>query len=297
MMNMHKTYGASLICRNEEKNIGPCIESIFKQTIKPEIVVIVDDASTDNTYEIIEKYAYKHLEIKPRQVYNIRYNRIKGYNISNAISRSISDLLTLSQPPYILRMDADVVLNNPRYVETLLEIMDDDPEIGITGGVSDKGKYMFRHITDAARIYRLECLKDLLRTSPHEGYPIMYGHDSFMIFRAKWLGWKVKPVNIKFYDARPYQRSVGRWFLTGRFRYMNGFTLIHQFFACIRYLRYKPYIIGSIIAFLTYLLYHALPYKIYEKSYYNFMKRDLNEIVIIGLKNFSKRGNLRRLIY
>ncbi len=193
-------------------------------------------------------------------------------------------------------MDSDVELNNPKFVEILLTELEANPKLGITGGISDHGKFMFRHVTDAARIYNRECLLQLMKTY-RGSYPIMYGHDSFMIHRARWLGWEVEPVDIKFKDVRPYQRSLKRWFLTGRFRYMNGFTFVHTFFSTIRYLRHKPYIIGSLVAFFAWMISHLRPYRIFDESYYKFMKNDLNQIVIFGLKNFWKDKILRRLIY
>ena len=280
---MANVYGVSIICRNEENNIGPCIESIFTQTIKPNKVVIIDDGSSDNTFDIIKKYEKQHNTIISKKVHNNRYNKIKGYNISLAINQSIHYLLTHCKPDYILRMDSDVVLNHEKYMENLLNIMETNHKIGITGGVSNKGIFMSRHITDAARVYRLNCLINLLETSPNKGYPIMYGHDSFMLFRARWLGWDIKPVNITFFDARPYQRSPTRWFLTGRFSYMNGFPLLYQIYLLFRYLFHKPYFIGSFINFFTYVLYYLLPYRPYEKNYYEFMKKDLINSIIYKL--------------
>ena len=296
MVRMDKAYSVSLIYRNEDQHIMPCIDSVFNQTIKPKKMVIVDDRSTDSTFDIIQKKEEVYPELYAVQIHQPRH-KFKGYNISMAINHSIQTLLTLCDTTYIMRMDSDICLNNPNYVETLLNTLEGNPRIGITGGVSDKGKFMTRHVTDAARIYRRECLLELLKTSPNPGYLILYGHDSFMIFRAKWLGWEVKPVNITFWDARPYRRSMKRWFLTGRFRYMNGFNFIHQFISCIRYFRHKPYFIGSTVAFFTYLLSNLRPYRILDKSYYDFMKRDLKQIVLSGLRNSFYSKILRRTIY
>jgi len=42
---------------NHEKYIGECIESVLSQTFPDWEQIIIDDASTDRTPEIIEQYA------------------------------------------------------------------------------------------------------------------------------------------------------------------------------------------------------------------------------------------------
>jgi len=50
-----------IVCtKNEEKNIGKCLQCLIKQTIKPEII-IVDGHSKDKTRKIAERYADKIL--------------------------------------------------------------------------------------------------------------------------------------------------------------------------------------------------------------------------------------------
>ena len=281
-------YGVSLICRNERKNIENCIESILNQNIKPEIIVIIDDASTDGTFEILKRYAKTHSDIFTAQIHIPRY-KAKGLNISIAINQSMKHLLSIKKTRYVLRMDADVILTDKRYVEKLLKILEKNCKTGIISGVSDVGYEMQRHLADAARIYRLECLRDILRTSPNTGYPIMYGHDSFTIFRAKWLGWKVKRVDITFHDARPYRRSINRWFLSGRFSYANGSPMFHQIFSLLNNMFHEPYLVGSLIAFISYLLHHLLTIKIYEDSYYAFMKKDLMNYTLIRIRGIISK--------
>lgn len=44
---------------NAEKFIAPCIESLFAQTFRDFEVIVVDHASTDNSYNIVENYVQK----------------------------------------------------------------------------------------------------------------------------------------------------------------------------------------------------------------------------------------------
>ena len=51
---MTKGYILVTAAKNEGKNLPELIQSVAEQTIKPLLWVIVDDASTDNTPQILE---------------------------------------------------------------------------------------------------------------------------------------------------------------------------------------------------------------------------------------------------
>jgi glycosyltransferase involved in cell wall biosynthesis len=74
---------------NEEKNIKKFLDSILKQTTKPNEVLIVDGGSRDKTYEILEEYSKKHKWIK---IY-----KKGGFNIAQgrnyAIQKSKGDII------------------------------------------------------------------------------------------------------------------------------------------------------------------------------------------------------------
>lgn len=287
-------FGVSLICRNEEENIEKCIEGIFSQSIKPEKIVIVDDGSIDDTPKIIMDLMKKHPEI---HYVRIKVPRIfKGWNISVAINQTLKEIMKVSDVPWIVRMDSDAVLTDPYTFESMVNHMEKDHKLGITGAYY--AKKMVRHVTDAVRMYRRECIEQVMKTNcVHPGeYPMMYGHDSFTIFRARWLGWKCRPTEVQYYDIRPYKRNLWQWYQTGRFRYHNGFSFLHSIGAFIRYIRTKPFFIGSFVCFITWIICHLIPRRIFEDEYHDFMKRDLDLITIWGIKKLLLREH-RELIY
>ena len=58
------TYSAILCTFNSKATINESLESIFSQSVEPLDIVIVDDSSTDGTFEILEAAAKVHSNVK-----------------------------------------------------------------------------------------------------------------------------------------------------------------------------------------------------------------------------------------
>ena len=275
------SYSVVVPCRNEEDNIGRCIESVLSQTVKPEVIVVVDDGSTGRTPEIIQRYAKESGVVHPVWLKAKRF-KIRGWNISLATRVGLEELERLGiETDYVLKMDADTSLP-PGYVESLIREMEAYPMLGVCGGHSDRAKMMVNHISDAARLYRIECYRELVP------YPVMYGHDSHMLFKARYKGWRTKTLPITYCDARPYKRSIFRWFLTGRFWYLNGYSLLHAISIAVRHMRQTPYVLGSLTALLSFIVHHARRNKTRDEGYMNFMKRYLNDAFVEAVRDIMK---------
>ena len=81
---------------NSENYIAKCIDSIVNQTLKDIEIIIVNDASEDNTQKIIEHYASKDNRIK---IINLETNSGQGFARNKGIE--------LAQGQYIGFVDAD----------------------------------------------------------------------------------------------------------------------------------------------------------------------------------------------
>jgi len=70
-------------CHNEEETIGECIESLLTQTYKKVEIIVVDDASADNTYKISSKYPINVIQLNkncgPASARNIGANNANGH--------------------------------------------------------------------------------------------------------------------------------------------------------------------------------------------------------------------------
>src|SRR3989344_828131 len=60
---MQKLVSAILPVYNEEKTIGDCLKSLFKQTYKSLEIILIDDGSTDQTPQLIKRYREKNPSI------------------------------------------------------------------------------------------------------------------------------------------------------------------------------------------------------------------------------------------
>ena len=81
---------------NKEKYIKRCVDSIISQTFLPEEIIIVDDASTDASKEVIESLSKEYSIIKPV------FLQING-GVSNA--RNVG--LSKSNSEYVTYIDSD----------------------------------------------------------------------------------------------------------------------------------------------------------------------------------------------
>ena len=95
--------------RNEARNIGACIESIIAQVYPADLfeIIVVDDHSEDNTYEIVLEYTDK----------NVRCIRLSDYlpagqNINAYKKAAIAAGIAHSNGSLIVTTDADCIAPN-----------------------------------------------------------------------------------------------------------------------------------------------------------------------------------------
>tara|TARA_B110000003_G_C16565552_1_gene502244 strand:+ start:178 stop:876 length:699 start_codon:yes stop_codon:yes gene_type:complete len=93
---------------NSETTIGKAIDSILNQTYKELELLILDDCSTDNTYEILLEYKKKYS--------NVRVFR----NHSNiGLTKSLNIIIPQSKGDILFRQDADDISCKSRLQEQL----------------------------------------------------------------------------------------------------------------------------------------------------------------------------------
>lgn len=101
---------------NTEKYIGKSIESILNQTYENFELIIVDDSSTDNSYEIAKKYQEQDKRIK------LLKNKFK-----KGISGGVNTGISIAKGRYLTRMDSDDI-SLPTRLEKQIEFLENNKE-------------------------------------------------------------------------------------------------------------------------------------------------------------------------
>ena len=108
---------------NSELYIKNTLESILNQTYKNLEIVVIDDASTDNTVEILKRYKDERIKL---------YVNSKNLGISGNMNKGIR----LSHGKYLAIMDADD-WSYPYRIEEQVHLMEENPEVVLCSGYMD----------------------------------------------------------------------------------------------------------------------------------------------------------------
>jgi len=164
---------AVIPCHNYASYLPEAIESLLAQTLLPEDIVVVDDASDDNTEGVAEAYKKK----------GVRY--IRGEWKDLALARNAGAKATNSD--FLLFMDADDFLP-PDYIEKCLGKMR-DPRVGIAYG--DMHHFGEDKIIERMQPFEKEHLLRLNFISSHalirrQAYELVGGYRSLKNAHEDW---------------------------------------------------------------------------------------------------------------
>jgi glycosyltransferase involved in cell wall biosynthesis len=107
---------------NTEKYLAQAIESVLNQTYTNWELIIIDDASTDTTSVIAEKYAAENPQIK-----YIRNDQNLG------ISKTRNKGIALAQGTYIAMLDSDDVWLDREKLALQIAALEQNPQLGLVG--------------------------------------------------------------------------------------------------------------------------------------------------------------------
>ena len=212
-------------CYNYGKYLGEAIESVTAQTRKPIEIIVMDDASTDNTSEVAKSFPVRYV----RNPLNLGAS--ENFNLG----------IRLARGEYILHLDADDRLR-PEFLAKTASILDIHPDVAIAYthltlfglfakeiydtmperkmGL-DNGSYLWR-VREFDRHHLLKRgnyihSASLFRKSAFEeagGYPDLPHREDYEFWRnIIKLGWDAKLVPEYLVDYRqhsPSQRNIAR---------------------------------------------------------------------------------------
>ncbi|MGJ5672167.1 MAG: glycosyltransferase family 2 protein [Nostochopsis sp.] len=106
---------------NREKYLDNCINSVIAQTFKDWELIIVDDGSQDNSFDIVNIYVQKFRQIRYIKHQNRKLAYSKNIGIKNSFGK------------YITFIDSDDVYK-PNHLESRLGFMKANPDIDLIEG-------------------------------------------------------------------------------------------------------------------------------------------------------------------
>jgi glycosyltransferase involved in cell wall biosynthesis len=255
---MDTRYALITPARNELENLRRLVPCVLAQTVAPAAWLIVDDGSTDGTASLASELAERHAWIRllhaPAHEGTLRDGRREGRDVV-AFTAGLDALGRL--PEFVVKLDADVSFA-PDYFERLLGEFATDPQLGIAGGTClerDGDGWRAWYVTDghvrgATRIWRRECLADIL---PLE---VRLGWDGVDELKAATLGWRTRsfrePV---FYHHRALAAREGAarrsgWETIGATAHYLGSRPSYVFFRALHHARHEPAALAMVSGYL-----------------------------------------------
>jgi glycosyltransferase involved in cell wall biosynthesis len=243
--------------RNEEAFIAQTIESVIHQTVLPLRWVIVDDASTDRTPEIVTNYVVRHPWIELVQMPK-RRDRSFAAKVQ-AFNAGYDRVKTLDHE-IVGNLDADVSFDSD-YLKFLLNKFREDRNLGVGGTVFQEDGYSserqsfegHNHVAGGCQLFRRQCFVEIGGFIPNEAG----GVDWMAVTTARMMGWKTKSFRGKSFFHYRHLGTAGRGFLAAMFSYgekdyyLGGHPVWELFRVAYRMTK-RPYLFGGLALGLGY---------------------------------------------
>jgi glycosyltransferase involved in cell wall biosynthesis len=126
-------------CFNAEKFIEETLKSVFSQTEKNVSIIIVNDGSTDNTKEILNKFKDRVLILEHKD------------GVNKGAPAALNLAIKKSSSPYIAFLDADDIFFKEK-IKKQIEILNNKKEVGLvyTNGfaIDEKNVHLYQLFPD-----------------------------------------------------------------------------------------------------------------------------------------------------
>ncbi len=245
--------------RDEEDYIEKCLRSVLNQTVLPREWVIVDDASRDATYKIVELFARKAPFINLLSVKNASVRNFGSKAL--AINFAYENLRTKNHE-YVGVLDADVSFQPDYYEKVFLEF-GNNPELGIGGGREidfSNGMYIptsnsrLWSVSGPVQLFRRQCFEQI------GGYMQLPrgGVDAVAEVMARMNGWRVQTFeNVEYLHHRAAcsgnQSILAANFRIGIREYAYGTHPLFEIGKSMSRIKNRPFIIGALVRLAGYI--------------------------------------------
>lgn len=205
---------------NEEKFIQKTLDSLVKQTLLPDKIVVVDDHSTDATTAIVTQFTTQYPFITLVKIASSEAH-LPGSKIINAFYKGFDSLD--ANYDVICKFDADLIFPE-NYLQSVAEIFNNNPKCGMAGGlvyILKNNQWVYEniankdHLRGPIKAYKKECFQSI------DGLKISIGWDTVDVLLAKFHEWEVSIDNkIKVKHLKPTGQNYDL-----KARYKQGETL------------------------------------------------------------------------
>jgi poly-beta-1,6-N-acetyl-D-glucosamine synthase len=221
------SYAAITPVKDEAAHLRRTVEAMLTQTHRPLQWVIVDDGSTDDTFEIASAYAGEHDWITVVRS-GAQARRERGAPIVRAFNLGLAGLAT--RPEFVVKLDGDLFFS-AHYFAWVAATFHVHARAGVVGGlvlINRDGQWVKeqmdpRTVHGAIKAYRYSCLDDI------GGLCESMGWDGIDEYAARARGWEVvvlSELHVLHYktrgSAQPWFRA--RW-EEGRGAHFMGYRL------------------------------------------------------------------------
>lgn len=289
-------------CRDEAEYARRTLDAVCNQTVKPDLWLIVDDGSTDDTPKILAEYAAKYpfIQVLRRED---RGKRAVGPGVIDAFYTGYNSI-DIKKFEYLCKLDLDLDLPLT-YFQRLIERMNSTPRLGTCSGkpyfYNSAGKLVSEACGDEnsvgmTKFYRRECFEEI------GGFVRQVMWDGIDGHRCRMLGWIAASWDdpeIRFVHLRPMGSSQ-TGILTGRMRhgfgqYFMGTGFMYMTASSVFRMTRPPYFLGGLAMWWGYVQSAIVRKPRYDnREFRKFMRHYQWSCLFRGKARATQRLNERR---
>lgn len=204
--------------RNESTYLPVLAAAMDKQTLKPDLWLVVDDGSSDKTPDLVRQCEKIHPWVQLRRRED-RGHYFRGKGVAETFRFGVAEATKL-QPDWTLvaKIDADTDLPESYFAQFSKKFAE-NPKLGIASGVNVGEKGIPTHPRGNNRVYRRECWDSI------GGLPAISGWDTWDETIARARGWETMAfADITARHLRPEATSVRYSFQQGKISRFLGYS-------------------------------------------------------------------------
>jgi glycosyltransferase involved in cell wall biosynthesis len=183
------SYWVIITVKNGESVIKKTLDSIISQSLKPSLVCIINDGSTDSTPDILSE-----IKKENNDIIHIINLPDEGYDIRRIVhnwNKACEYVKNLGNEYDYLLISADDSIYPESYVEKLVESMKKESSLVIASGTRGlKASDYMSFPEGSGRMIRMSFFKKI-----GFYFPPYYGYESWILYKALQLGYKIKKLN------------------------------------------------------------------------------------------------------